>query len=136
MILMRILVLFLMATYITVNADHRSRWHRGDIRRFEFHDRASWRAGHWNHTRYSGRLGWWWVVGPSWYFYSEAVYPYPDPYIPSVIVVKSRETAPAPTPPVVNWYYCEASKEYYPYVASCPSGWKVVPATPAIDLKK
>lgn len=28
------------------------------------------------------------------------------------------------------WYYCEDSKTYYPYVTSCPSGWKAVPAVP------
>jgi hypothetical protein len=106
---------------------HRSasgHWHGGNIHRFEIHDRALWRAGHWRHARYSGRFGWWWVVGPSWYFYSQPIYPYPDPYIPSVV------TIPQSSPVVQNWYYCEAAKEYYPYVSTCPGGWKTVPATP------
>jgi hypothetical protein len=29
------------------------------------------------------------------------------------------------------WYYCDASRAYYPYVKECPSGWKAVPPTPA-----
>jgi hypothetical protein len=40
-------------------------------------------------------------------------------------------TAEAPPPPAAgNWYYCESSKTYYPYVGSCPEGWKTVAATP------
>ena len=30
---------------------------------------VGWGGGHWLHDRHDGRLGWWWVVGPSWYFY-------------------------------------------------------------------
>lgn len=100
------------------------RWHGGNIHHFEFHDRALWRGGHWRHARYSGRFGWWWVVGPTWYFYSQPIYPYPDPYIPSVVGTPQ-------TSPVQNWYFCETSKEYYPYVATCPGGWKTVPAIPS-----
>jgi hypothetical protein len=48
-----------------------------------------------------------------------------------VVVVQQPATAYAPPPPVVgNWYYCESSQAYYPYVAGCPEGWRVVPATP------
>lgn len=40
-------------------------------------------------------------------------------------------TAPAPAPQAgVNWYYCESSKTYYPYVSQCAEGWKTVPAAP------
>ena len=28
------------------------------------------------------------------------------------------------------WYYCDASKHYYPYVKTCKSGWRSVPARP------
>lgn len=105
------------------------RWHGGDIHHFEVHDRIYWRGGHWRHARYGGRFGWWWVVGPSWYFYSHPIYPYPDPYIPPSVVV------PAQSPPVQYWYYCESVKEYYPYTPSCPEGWKAIPATPAQPAK-
>jgi len=110
-----------------------------DIRHFGGHHFEVWRGGEWRHARHDGRLGWWWIAGGMWYFYPQPVYPYPDPYTPPVVVV---QTAPAPVPqppaPTVQpqqaaqvWYYCEASKTYYPYVSSCPAGWKTVPATPA-----
>ncbi|OHX11047.1 hypothetical protein BI343_05565 [Chromobacterium amazonense] len=103
-----------------------------------------WRGGYWNHGYYHGRLGWWWVVGGSWYFYSAPVYPYPSLYAPpAVAVVPAVPAVPAvpmaPPPPAVNpapqqaaqvWYYCKASKQYYPYVSECPGGWKTVPAQP------
>jgi hypothetical protein len=40
--------------------------------------------------------------------------------------------APAPAPAPTNfWYYCGASKAYYPYVKECPGGWqKVLPQPP------
>ena len=38
--------------------------------------------------------------------------------------------APAGAPASGNWYYCESSKTFYPYVSTCPEGWKQVPATP------
>ncbi|WP_322070521.1 hypothetical protein [Paraburkholderia bannensis] len=30
-----------------------------------------------------------------------------------------------------TWYYCDASKTYYPYVKQCSSGWRSVPAQTA-----
>jgi hypothetical protein len=30
-----------------------------------------------------------------------------------------------------TWYYCDASRTYYPYVKQCSSGWRAVPAQPA-----
>ena len=116
---------------------------RGDIHRFDRQDMHRWRAGNWRHGRHAGRLGWWWVVGGLWYFYPGPVYPYPDPYRPPVIVdsappVEVAPQAPAPAAPPVDatqsspyWYYCEPSRTYYPYVATCPVPWKTVPATPA-----
>jgi hypothetical protein len=103
-----------------------SKW-RGDISRFHEHDWHTWRAGRWVHSRHDGRLGWWWVAGGLWYFYPAPVYPYPNPWEPPpVVVAPPVETAP----PTQYWYYCEASRAYYPYVATCPGGWKQVPATP------
>ncbi len=118
------------------NGHGHGHWHGGNIHRFELHDRHVWRGGGWHHVRYGGRLGWWWVVGPSWYYYSRPVYPYPDPYLPPVVWENTaNQTAPTPTV-VQNWYYCEKTKEYYPYVATCPGGWKTVPATPAVEETK
>ena len=118
-------------------ADHHDRGWHGDIHHFERHDLARWHGGYWHNGRHGGRIGWWWVVGGSWYFYNAPVYPYPDPYIPPAVVIQQSaplppvvESAAPPPAPAQNWYYCEASKSYYPYVASCSSGWKAVPATP------
>lgn len=86
-------------------------WH-GDIRHFD-HDR--WRGGHWWHGDYGGRPGWWWIVGPDWYWYSAPIEPYPDPYTP-----------PGATPGF--WYWCDAYSQYYPYVGACPTGWRAVAA--------
>lgn len=119
----------------------------GDIRHFRGHDFGLWRGGHWNHGWHNGRSGWWWVAGGIWYFYPVPVYPYPDPYIPPIVVEDSPpptvevQQPPAEAPPPAgasaepptpqDWYYCESAKGYYPYVPSCPSGWKTVPASPS-----
>jgi hypothetical protein len=128
---------------------------RGDIQYFDRYDYPRWRGGVWQHTRHQGRLGWWWVVGGgSWYFYSQPVYPYPDPYIPSdyfysqpeytdpgfyfppVVImqpesVESTQDVEVATPSVdLYWYYCESINGYYPYITSCPEGWRAVPASP------
>ena len=115
-------------------------WHGGDIRYFHSRDLPAWRAGRWYHGYYGGRMGWWWTVGGVYYWYPQPVYPYPDPYIPPVVAAPSVPGAPPPRaspppasaqPPVPQaWYYCESAKNYYPYVPSCPEGWRAVPATP------
>jgi hypothetical protein len=35
---------------------------------------------------------------------------------------------PVGLPPAASWYYCDASRTYYPYVQACASGWRQVPA--------
>jgi hypothetical protein len=103
---------------------------QGNIARFHEHDWNTWRSGQWAHSRHDGRVGWWWVVGSSWYFYPTPVYPYPSPWEPApVVIVPQVESIPTP-PPTQYWYYCEASRSYYPYVSTCTSSWKPVPATP------
>ncbi len=98
------------------------RWHDTDIRRFHEHDLDRWRAGAWRHGWRDGHVGWWWVVGDVWYFYPAPVYPYPDPYQPPM-----ASTPPPDAPPAV-YYFCDSLRGYYPYVPSCPTGWRVVPA--------
>jgi hypothetical protein len=105
-------------------------WH-GDITRFHEHDWALWRDGRWAHERHDGRLGWWWVVGGTWYFYPWPVYPYPSPWYPPPIEITAPQTHDPLPPPTPYWYYCAASKSYYPYARTCPGGWKQVPAVPA-----
>ncbi|WP_296447882.1 hypothetical protein [Rhodoferax sp. UBA5149] len=109
----------------------RPQWH-GDIARFHEHDWGVWRGGRWAHSRHDGRLGWWWVVGASWYFYPAPVYPYPNPWEPPpVVLVTPPVGVVPPAPPTQYWYYCEASRAYYPYVPTCPGGWQQVLATPS-----
>ena len=65
------------------------------------------------------------------------VYPYyPPPYYtyPPPVVYAPAPVYVAP-PPVVyqtpqSWYYCDNPKGYYPYVTSCATEWRQVPATP------
>jgi hypothetical protein len=132
---------FAAATVVTISqpalADRGERgWNRhGDIRHFQSHDLHRWRGGRWVHGRHGGYLGWWWVVAGVWYFYPSPVYPYPDPYVPPVVVEQQppviQQAPPAAAPQAPQyWYYCEPAGAYYPYVATCPSGWKKVPATP------
>lgn len=108
-------------------------WH-GDVGRFGGHDRDHWNRGRWEHGWHGGDLGWWWVIAGNWYWYPQPIYPYPDPYVPPIVVEQQpqtiiRETPPSDTPQY--WYYCKEAKAYYPYVRSCPSGWQQVPATPS-----
>jgi hypothetical protein len=103
----------------------------GDIARFHEHDLDRWRGGRWTHEDHDGRLGWWWVAGDAWYFYPAPVYPYPDPYAPPETIATAPSVAPPAAPAPRSWYYCEAVKSYYPYVQTCPGGWKALPVPPA-----
>ena len=108
----------------------RPQWH-GDISRFHEHDWNLWRGGRWAHARHDGRMGWWWIVGANWYFYSSPVYPYPSPWEPPASVLVSPPVGVAPAaPPTQYWYYCEPAHGYYPYVPNCPGGWEQRPAIP------
>lgn len=92
----------------------------GDIHHFGDRDFARWRGGAWFNGFHDGHNGWWWVVGPDFYFYPAPVYPYPDPYVPPAV-------APAPAS-VATWYYCANPQGYYPYVPRCAVPWRPVPA--------
>ena len=99
-------------------------WH-GDIHRFHERDLAIWRGGHWFQGRHDGRRGWWWIVGPTWYYYPAPVYPFPDPYQPPIAVLPPGQALPS------YWYYCPNPVGYYPYVAACATGWQRVAANSA-----
>jgi hypothetical protein len=104
---------------------------RGDIRHFHEADWRVWRGGRWFHGPHFGRPGWWWVVGPTWYFYPSPVYPYPNPYIPPPSYLVTPPDDGVPPPPTSFWNFCASSNSYYPYVPTCPEGWQQVPAEPA-----
>jgi len=110
----------------------RGPWH-ADFRHFDRHDDRLWRRGGWRHSWHDGRFGWWWITGGDWFFYPQPVYPYPDPYnyVPlQTVVVQPPAPAPLAPQPQQYWYYCDSASGYYPYVATCPGGWRAVPATP------
>jgi hypothetical protein len=100
------------------------------------HHRHDWRAGYWHSGWRGGRWGWWWVVGPSWYYYRAPIYPFPGPYVSPVVVPAlttvyvERPQDDAPAPADGYWYWCEPARAYYPHVASCSTAWRRVPAVP------
>ena len=62
-------------------------------------------------------------------------YPYPAYAYPPVVVQSSppvyvEQGAAQAAPAQADWYYCAASRSYYPYVSECPAGWQRVPAQP------
>jgi len=74
-----------------------------------------------------------WGPGPYYYPYPPAVaVPVPVPAQPQEYVEQGQSGA-APAQAAAgqqgaSWYYCDDSKTYYPYVKSCASGWRPVPA--------
>lgn len=98
----------------------------GDIGRFHEHDWGLWHNGRWYHGDHGGHLGWWWIAGGVWFLYPYPIYPYPDPYLPPDLPVPA--VPPPPMPSML--YYCESARTYFPYVATCPEGWKAIPAPP------
>ena len=92
---------------------------------------ASAPAWAWGHARFSFGV----VVGAPFYPW---YYP-PYYYYPPVVTVPAAPTTyveqgsahPTPSQPSGYWYYCEASKTYYPYVKECPAGWMRVIPRPA-----
>lgn len=84
-------------------------------------------------------------VGPYWgpspwfypppYYYRPEVVVMPAPQ-PQVYIEQPREESvgtgqPASASGAQYWYYCAASKSYYPYVKECPEGWQKVQPHPA-----
>jgi hypothetical protein len=104
--------------------------------------RQDWHGGRWVHDRHNGRLGWWWVVGASWYFYTQphsftVIQPVAQPVVvqqaPPVVVQQAPpvvvEQAPPAAPPVTPViYYCRATGTNYPETMSCPGGWQTMTA--------
>lgn len=67
----------------------------------------------------------------SWYYPAYPYYPQPVVYETQPTTYIEQGATPAVEPaPAGWWYYCDASRTYYPYVKECPSGWQRVPAVP------
>jgi hypothetical protein len=86
---------------------------------------------------YGGGVPWWWILPP---LAVMATLPYrtydPQPVIiqqtaPPTVIVQPASQQAALQQPAQYWYYCAAPKGYYPYVASCPDGWRPVSPIPA-----
>ena len=73
------------------------------------------------------------------YGYSTYVYPAPAYAYPPAVVgsysspayVEGGAAQAAPGQVQGDWYYCAASRSYYPYVTECPAGWQRVPSQPS-----
>jgi hypothetical protein len=75
-----------------------------------------------------------WYYAPPPYYYRPEVVVLPAPQ-PTVYVEQqpAAPAAPVETTPRASeqyWYYCAASKGYYPYVKECPGGWQKVQPHP------
>jgi hypothetical protein len=121
-----VLALAILAVSV-VPAQARDHSFRGGHGRFEHFD-------HFHHRFGGPRV----FIGPRLFIGPDPFwYPYPYPYYAAPPVVVEPEpqvyVEPPPVPPAQSyWYYCEAPKGYYPYVAQCPGGWiQVVPRTDA-----
>ncbi len=94
--------------------------------------------GHGGHGGHGGRVHFGVVIGApywnSWYFPGYYYPPYYAPYSPYYYPPAIERTPPVyveqQPAPANDWYYCRATKAYYPYVRTCPEGWLRVPAQP------
>jgi hypothetical protein len=70
-----------------------------------------------------------WYYSPPPYYYRPEVVVVPAPQ--PTVYVEQQQNAPVESAPRATeqyWYYCAASKAYYPYAKECPGGWqKVLP---------
>jgi hypothetical protein len=105
-------------------------FHGRDFGHFSGVERRLWEGGNWLHDWHGGIFGWWWIVDGEWYYYPEAIYPYPT-YVPAASFGEPALNAPAAAPPAQNWYFCDNPQGYYPNIVNCNVPWRAVPTTPA-----
>jgi hypothetical protein len=58
---------------------------------------------------------------------------YVDPFYAAPVYAPQTyvEAQPIAAPVAhASWYYCNASKAYYPYIQTCKAGWQAVPTVP------
>lgn len=72
---------------------------------------------------------------PFWspWYYPPSYYHYPPPavYVPAQPTTYIEQGSSAPAADSAGWwYYCDASRGYYPYVKECANGWQRVPPAP------
>ncbi|OYV78774.1 MAG: hypothetical protein B7X47_07780 [Ferrovum sp. 34-44-207] len=125
-------------------------FHERDVHLFYPRELHVWRRGRWIEGSRGGLVGWWWVIGPRWFYYSAPVYPYPLMVSERVIVVNQAPPATAVVTPPPNTvspqgttvvpslpqsdaqfkYFCAPLKGYYPEVPQCPEPWRRVSPIP------
>lgn len=92
-------------------------------------------GGAWGHGRVhfgfsSGPWPGFWDPWPFDYYPSRPIYYLPPPVIIQQAPPVYIEQPSAPVPQQY-WYYCAATRGYYPSVKTCPGGWiPVLPETP------
>jgi hypothetical protein len=91
-------------------------------------DIGLWRGGYWHHGVYGSRVGWWWAVGGAYYWYPEAVYPYPS--VASEVVVTQTPTVITPPAAAPSYYYCDNPAGYYPQIQVCNQPFRPVSVVP------
>ena len=88
---------------------------------------------HHDRVHFGVSIGAWapWYYPPAYYYPPTYYYPQPQVIItqPPVYVEQAAPT-PEPAAQAYYWYYCSASRTYYPYVKECPSGWQRVSPQP------
>ena len=89
-------------------------------------ERSHWAGGEWRHVIHNGVFSWWWLLDDDWFFYPEAIYPYPT-YIAPMLSV--QET-PAPTQPY--WYIAPAQSDIIPMCPLVPLVGDIARGTLAI----
>lgn len=107
-------------------------------------------GGYYGHGYYGHGYGYGGIgvtIGPYWAPWGYPGSYYGSPYYSPVVIEQagpqiyieqqenqllqsSPAVAPVPAPQTNYWYYCRASKGYYPYVKDCPGGWQKVSPQP------
>jgi hypothetical protein len=94
------------------------------------HGHFSFGGGVWIGPGWGGWGPWWWGA-PAYPYYYDYYWP------PPVVNQEQSQVYVEPAPQVEEqsyWYFCPDSRNYYPYVKRCPSGWlKVVPPPAPAD---
>jgi uncharacterized protein DUF6515 len=76
-----------------------------------------------------------WAAGVPYYYANEVYYlaqggGYVVAPAPAAQAPPPASAGASTLPPPGTWHYCESARTYYPYVESCPEGWRRVPAAP------
>ena len=86
----------------------------------------------WHHRYYGPRVGVY--IGPGYpgYYYPPPYYYPPAVAVAPPVYVEQGQSAAVQPAPAQNssWYYCAASRSYYPYVKECAAGWQQVAPQP------